>query len=183
MKKRRTLIISLLLIAAIALGIGYAGQTSRLVVNGSGNIDANPDNFKLEFTAVTDDHTEHDHATFEGATGTFNVSHLDTKGESITFTYTIKNTSPGQIKAYLDQVVTVNTATLTKDSDDTPLTFSDYYTITTTIGAAELEYNGTTTLEVKVECIKTITDNATLTYIFHLDGHSDPASVKTAPTP
>ena len=34
MKKRRTLIISLLLIAALALGIGYAGFTSELVISG-----------------------------------------------------------------------------------------------------------------------------------------------------
>ena len=35
MKKRRTLIISLLLIAALALGIGYAGFTTDLTVNGN----------------------------------------------------------------------------------------------------------------------------------------------------
>lgn len=34
MKKRRTLIISLLLVAAIALGVGYAGFTSELVISG-----------------------------------------------------------------------------------------------------------------------------------------------------
>ena len=34
MKKRRTLIISLLLVAALALGIGYAGFTSELMING-----------------------------------------------------------------------------------------------------------------------------------------------------
>ena len=34
MKKRRTLIIALLLIAALALGIGYAGFTSELTISG-----------------------------------------------------------------------------------------------------------------------------------------------------
>ena len=34
MKKRRTLIIALLLVAALALGIGYAGFTSQLSVDG-----------------------------------------------------------------------------------------------------------------------------------------------------
>lgn len=34
MKKRRTLVISLLLVAALALGIGYAGFTSELMING-----------------------------------------------------------------------------------------------------------------------------------------------------
>jgi len=34
MKRRKTLIISLLLVAALALGIGYAGFTSELLING-----------------------------------------------------------------------------------------------------------------------------------------------------
>ena len=34
MKKRRTLIISLLLVAALCVGIGYAGFSSRMVING-----------------------------------------------------------------------------------------------------------------------------------------------------
>lgn len=40
MKKRRTLIISLLLVAALALGIGYAGFTSELTINGEAVMNA-----------------------------------------------------------------------------------------------------------------------------------------------
>ena len=40
MKKRRTLIISLLLIAALALGIGYAGFTSELTISGDAVINS-----------------------------------------------------------------------------------------------------------------------------------------------
>ena len=40
MKKRRTLIISLLLVAALALGIGYAGFTSELTISGDAVMNA-----------------------------------------------------------------------------------------------------------------------------------------------
>ena len=40
MKKRRTLIISLLLVAALTLGIGYASLADDLFVTGSANIDS-----------------------------------------------------------------------------------------------------------------------------------------------
>ena len=40
MKKRRTLIIALLLIAALALGIGYAAFASEMLINGEANLNA-----------------------------------------------------------------------------------------------------------------------------------------------
>ena len=40
MKKRRTLIVALLLVAALALGIGYAGFTSELLINGDAVMNA-----------------------------------------------------------------------------------------------------------------------------------------------
>ena len=49
MKKRRTLIISLLLVAALALGIGYASLSDDLFIGGSANIDA--DDAKDAFAA------------------------------------------------------------------------------------------------------------------------------------
>ena len=40
MKKRRTLIISLLLVAALALGIGYAAFASEMIINGEAKLNA-----------------------------------------------------------------------------------------------------------------------------------------------
>ena len=181
MKKRRNLIISLLLVAAIALGVGYASLSSRLVVNGTGNIDADSNNFKLEFVAAEDnvDGDEHSHAHFDGATASFDVSHIDKKGESITFTFTFKNTSPGQSKAYIDKAITETTKTLILDEDDsTDIGIDTYYDITTNIGVTELAYGETGTLTVTVTCKETITDNVTLTYNFYIEGHSSADLVK-----
>ena len=51
MKKRRTLIISLLLIAALALGIGYAGYTIDLDIDGSAAVTTDPTDLQIEFVA------------------------------------------------------------------------------------------------------------------------------------
>ncbi len=183
MKKRRTLIISLLIIAALALGIGYAGQTSRLMINGSGNIEADANNFKLVFVGAKDDVAEHDHATFDDTIGRFDVSHLDTIGDRIEFTFTVKNQSPGQINAYLDQAISFQTEpTLIRDSDSTELNIDDYYDISFSIDKTEIAYEEEAEITVTVECKKSFTDNATLTYNFYIEGHSDPGSVKSATT-
>lgn len=51
MKKRRTMIIALLLVAALALGIGYANVEGRLLINGKVAAKAQP--FNVHFTAFT----------------------------------------------------------------------------------------------------------------------------------
>lgn len=48
MKRRRTLIVSLLLVAALCLGIGYAAINGELTINGTANIKEQP--FKVVFT-------------------------------------------------------------------------------------------------------------------------------------
>lgn len=51
MKKRRTLIISLLLIAALALGIGYAALSSVMFnITGTAKVNAVQENFVVKFT-------------------------------------------------------------------------------------------------------------------------------------
>ena len=171
MKKRRTMIISLLLVAALALGVGYATISSRLNVNGTANIDINTDNFLVEFTGVTYDAgdfpTEGLSATAEGLTATFNVSALNKKDDQMVFTYTIKNNSPGQYNAYLSNIV-VDADSLVLDDDNSPLTRSEYYTIDAELEDNELAYGDSTTLTVTVTCVKSLTDNATLTHRFHV---------------
>ena len=51
MKKRRTLIISLLLVAALALGIGYASFASEMMINGEAKLNATDS--KVVFTDAT----------------------------------------------------------------------------------------------------------------------------------
>lgn len=96
MKKNRTIIISLLLIAALALGIGYAAVTGHLVVNGV--VTTQAEAFLVQFTKYDTIATKNDSATIVGTPGTlpdktvsFTVSGLATKGDFITGQFTIKN--------------------------------------------------------------------------------------------
>lgn len=107
MKKRRTLIISLLLVAALALGIGYAGLSGQVTVNGK--VKNKPHAVELVFvkdasvkitaSAVGTDNgvggvastTNTLDVTDGHDTATFNVSDMAHKGDYITAHLKIKN--------------------------------------------------------------------------------------------
>ena len=112
MKKRRTLIISMLLIAALCLGIGYAAvaATDTLKITGSASADGTEMNKQFDmdvyFSAAVPDDTnlEAEDATVTaeiitdagrtdgyGDEATFEVAGLAVKGEYATVTYTITN--------------------------------------------------------------------------------------------
>lgn len=116
MKKRRTLVISLLLIAALALGIGYASHTADITIGGMANVDPNPSDFSVIFV---DDSAKSNNESFGKATITttntanFSIGKVEgasdwmsASGESVTFTYDIINNSKdNQLKAYLHDIV------------------------------------------------------------------------------
>ena len=105
MKKRRTLIISLLLIAALALGIGYAATSGNLTINGT--VSTQRQEFAVYFTqAVLKDCTDGVVAKVETNTevktdettdlGTLKSVQLDITGmkvvgDSVTVTFTVEN--------------------------------------------------------------------------------------------
>ena len=112
MKKRRTLIISMLLIAALCLGIGYAAVAATDTLTIGGTISANKDLMNNEFdedvyfsAVVTDTSKLKTSSATVSATitpdnvapnnggdvGVFTVTGLAEVGESVTATYTIKN--------------------------------------------------------------------------------------------
>ncbi len=97
MKKRRTLIIALLLVAALCLGIGYAAVTDVLDITGVVEADAKDMEDALDgdvyFSAI--DNSDPKAALSELVGGsptdnaTFMVSGLATPGETVSVTYTI----------------------------------------------------------------------------------------------
>ena len=112
MKKRRTLVISLLLIAALALGIGYAAQSGFVKV--AGDVSNKPHELKLVFVNKDDDATDAYIAGSKIGTGSaeettstlnvlsvvdgevnanFDVSDLAHKNDYITAILTVKNTN------------------------------------------------------------------------------------------
>ena len=113
MKRRRTLIISLLLVAALALGIGYAALSSTLQINGV--IENDPANVNVVFTNSTMTATSPTDtrvqsiidASDAGVTGTAVLSiqagGLKEKGDSVTFDLEITN--KGNLTVELEELV------------------------------------------------------------------------------
>ena len=178
MKKRRSVIIALLLVAALALGIGYAALTQNLTLNGSANVIVDSSKFSVVYTGVTYDIGDYSadkiNATAAGASATFKVSDLDVVGEEMTFVYKIQNTSTAHYDATL-AAFTTDVDTLVRDSDGTALDREEYYDIDITItldddsdGSGRLHYEDTATMTVVVKCVKSPVEDVTLTYNGHI---------------
>ena len=130
-----------MLIAALALGIGYAALTDVLDIQGTAEVNqaAAEDSFNQDvyFSAVS---------SGEGYTasinndnndkGTFTVTGLKDKGESISITYTIKN--EGDLAAVI-------TPEIRQNSNDTYFDFTSNWD-----GAKTLAGNSETTIVVTV---------------------------------
>lgn len=156
MKKRRTLIISLLLVAALALGIGYAALSDVLDIQGTAEISANSAqetfNQDVYFSDVSSgagytasiNADNNDKASFT-ATGFSDV------GDKIFITFTIKNDS-----SHYEALVTPKLLQ-NSNAEYFKLT-SDWNSTAQTIGI-----NGTKTITVTVELLKLPTISEGLT--------------------
>lgn len=104
MKKRRTLIISLLLVAALVLGVGYAATVVNLSV--TNNVSAAPSNADVVFTAgtisVTGVDGEDGSLSTNDGIGTkavkVNLTRMQKPEHVTTITLTIKNNSAYSVK-------------------------------------------------------------------------------------
>lgn len=166
--KRRNLVIVFLLVAALTLGIGYAAATDVLDING--NADVNPDqafNEDIYFSAavandagnvayVSDDDKD---------VASFSVNSLSGKGDSATFTFTIKNDG--------DLNVTV-TPTLAADGNSQP----DYFDISSDWAgqAKDLAAGGEITYTVTVALKATPPENLHAT--FHIELTATPKTAE-----
>ncbi len=169
MKKRRVLIISLLLVAALALGIGYATITGSLIIDGKVVATAQP--FNVYFT-------EFEAGQGNGILGNVPVIHCDTAlgngstaktvmlnirdmastNDSITATLTIKNGNDADMNVKVETVLYGETAgqvtsanpdrfTVTTDWDDEvkniPAGGTETITLTITMtDSCEGDYSG-----------------------------------------
>lgn len=162
MKKRRTLIIALLLIAALCLGIGYAAVSETLLWNGT--IENDAVEFVVRFeevseSAVSGAGDDEDKAKIlglsnpgepGGRTVAPSVDGLTVVGDSVTFNYVVKNYS--NVKVELKDLVT--------DFDN------EYFKLT--VGNWDktvLDVNETANVSITVELVKVsdIIETATFT--------------------
>ena len=152
MRERRLFIILGIVLAVLALGIAYAATLSvGLRITGSAAATASEANFDVKFTkvsAVTGTggvDTKGSTATIDSTDptkGTYNFTGFTTKGQTQTATWTISNQNEAELYAHIvaDAANQINRG---------------YFKATCELAEEVIEPNGTTTLTVKVECIKT----------------------------
>lgn len=146
MKKRRTLIISLLLIASMALGLGYAAVTRELSIKGGAELAITEDKFAVEFINTESDKPV---ATFsEDSAGTltsweangnvakFGLAGMEHEGESVTILYKIQNKT-GDLYGKLNTVEAGVGLVYLGTGTSTPGNFDDYFTMSAKVYKAD----------------------------------------------
>ena len=162
MKKRRTLIISLLLIAALALGIGYAALTDTLDINGTADVNqaAAEEAFDMDvyFKSATPNQEGNLASLVEGDNdmASFTANNLKGAGDKATFTFVINNDGD------LDALVT---PTLAADGNSN----TEYFSVTSDWNAQPktIAAHGSESYTVTVELLKTPTE--TIHGSFHIE--------------
>ena len=150
MKKNTKVSIGIILVIAILLvAIGYATITT-ITLNIDGNAQANPDsaNFTVKFvgTPIVSDSNKVTAGIKEddALKATIDVQGLTAKGDTVTATYTIQNTSK-DLSAALSANVTSNTN-------------SEYFDVDFNIAESTISHGESTTIVVTVSLIKTPID-------------------------
>ena len=110
MKKRRNLIIALLLVAALALGIGYATvSTVTLNIDGRAEVKVAQENFVVKFDATegktTYDETVANASVASDLMATINVFGLKAKDQFTTVKYTIVNDTTSLYDAQINNIL------------------------------------------------------------------------------
>ena len=142
MNNKKTMTALLLLVAVVALGIGYAAITQTLKVNGTATAKESAAAFDVHFKSAAADATQITPSnennqkevsstaavTSDNKVAEMSVTLTDVDDEQ-TCTFTVENTSLDGIKA----LIKPSSVKITSDAaGQTPLT-SDYFTITTNI--------------------------------------------------
>lgn len=184
MKKRRTLIISLLLIAALALGIGYAALSRELIISSTANLAPDDSDFDIVFTeakvastnvADTDpSNVATASVTGTGTTANYTIAGLSEVGDNVVLTFTIQNKTT-DVTASLTKISTTPGSLYVGEGTTTPVDdITEYFDKTVVVtDATGTEYaegedftlapNETATVTITVELNKTITDKVSLT--------------------
>ena len=138
MKRRRNLIVVLLLISAMALGVGYAALSRELLISSQANLTAKQNNLDVIFTdaevtstTATDKGVAVDKDTVASATYTatnanYSITGLSKAGEQVVLTFTIRNNS-ADVDAYLKDVSTTAGSLYLGEGTSTPGNVADYF--------------------------------------------------------
>ena len=163
MKKRRTLIVGLLLVAALALGIGYAGFTSDLSVNGEAIINGVSESQVLitSIELVTDQSTAGIQAVADCGTNgtkaaTVDVTGFDAENEYAVIRVTVTN--PHQFAVNMTDPVLTPGATNKVNGEDY---YFSYDIIDEDNIPDSIAKEGPWTFDVKITCLNVTPDSYT----------------------
>ena len=164
MKKRRTLIIAMLLIAALTIGIGYAAVSGALVIDGK--VVANAQPFNMHFTKFVAGESTSELTNVpamacpdleNGAIAksvTLNINGMASVGDTITGTLTIENRNDCDMNVSVESILYGSTAgTVTENASEYFEVSTNWGTETKTIAPDDEE-----TIVVTVKMIKSCTE-------------------------
>ena len=153
MKNRKTVVVAFLLIASMLMGIGYATLTDTLTIEGTASVKPEIDSHVYFIKAETSAGVFVDYSAQDNKDDvTFTVASLEKKGDTATFSFTVKNDSP-------DLGVTVTPV----------LPSSECFTIKCDETSYELAAGGTIVIKVTVELDLTPTSDYSETFTVKLD--------------
>lgn len=174
MKKRRTLIISLLLVAALMLGIGYAALSRELIISSTAILNPNNDDFKIEFTSAgsSDDAKATASIAASKTTANYEVKGLSKQNDDVTLTYVVTNNTT-DVNAELTGLAMTEGTLYIGDGTSTPGVVSDYFSKIVTVTHENgdvwadddhiiLAPGETATVKIVVTLKQTVTERITL---------------------
>ncbi len=171
MKKRRSVVIAFLLVAALVMGVGYAALTDVLDITGSADINqsAAEEAFNQD-VYFKDDITIHESGNTSSVNpdnndkASFTVTSLKGAGDTASFTYTIVN--DGDVPATVTPSLKAGTGN----------TNSEYFDISSDWNGASKElaaHGGTLTYKVTVTLKKTPVESISGSFIIELTAVSN----------
>lgn len=174
--KKKTYTLVAILVAILALGIGYAATSTLLSIEGTANV-LTSDGVKLIFTGTpTNSGTESGNAAAINGTDSSKATCtvvLKNINDSATCTYTVSNNTTDTTISAKDLAISV----YSDSGYSTPwsASSSDYFTITSNIGATTLAHGATTTATVTVTLKKENTTGSNIVENFYVKVVGDTA--------
>ena len=191
MKKRRTLIISLLLIAAMAIGVGYAALATEVRI--TGDIASSAVKFDVQFVSstmsVSTDNTADPDArkaeiqavSSAGTTGAsmihLKAAGLKEAGDAVTYTLVLENKSDVNVTISALQLIDTDTSTPIDMTQTEELAehFAPFsFKVTGWDTAKELEPGDTITVTIAIELSET--SNVAATHAYTLKAVAEPTN-------
>jgi len=175
MKKRRTLVISLLLVAALVLGIGYAALSRELVISSTANLAPDDSDFEIVFISATPSDPNIASASVTGThtTANYTITGLSKKDDAVSLTFEIENQT-ADVDASLVKISTTSGDLYLGEGTANKQNPTDFFTKVITVTHQDgtvytegegfvLKPNEKATVKIDITLKQTITEKLTLT--------------------